>query len=163
MTFRDLLKWGNKWDTGKLIFILTVGLIIALFLNRYNLILNTNGLYDACVKESVKFWQSGFLQLVRSFFEHLTFNFFVPLIFVIFSLGFDRLFNKYLNWRVSFYIGAFCSIAITLIWEFQKRPIEFIEIGYDLVAVIFSYLFVRWMLKEYEAHFKQNSKKEKKQ
>jgi len=159
MNFRKFLKWGSKWDTGKMIFILIFILGLLLFMNRYNLLLNMpDKIADFCVKESVKFWQSGNLQLLRSLFEHFVFNFITPIIFVIFSLGFDKLFRQYVNWRVSFGIGVFCSIAITLAWEFQKMPVEWIEVIYDLLAVLLSYLFIKWMLKEFDIYVKQNSK-----
>jgi hypothetical protein len=159
MKFRKFLKWGNKWETGRMIFILTFILGLLLFMNRYNLLLNMpDKIADFCVKESVKFWQSGNLQLLRSFFEHFVFNFITPIIFVIFSLGFDKLFKQYANWRISFGIGALCSVIITLAWEFQKMPVEWIEVIYDLLAVLLSYLFIKWMLKGRDINLKQSSK-----
>lgn len=158
MNIKDLLKWGNKWETGKMIVIISFVLCLILFMNRYDFLIESAT--ETCLNEHVKFWQTGFLQLLRSFFEHFTFNFLVPIIFVIFSLGFDKLFRKYLNWRISFAIGALFSISSTIIWEFQKRPIEWIEVIYDLSAVLVSYLFIRWMLKEFDNLVKQTSKKE---
>lgn len=157
--FKDLLKWGNKWETGKILFILLFIFGLLLFVNRFNSISNFQD-FDFCIKEQVEFWQNGNLQLLRSFFEHFIFNFIVPITFVILSLGFDKLFRQYLNWRVFFGIGAFCSVVITFTWEFQKMPVEWIEVIYDLLAVLLSYLFIRWMLKEINTNIKQKSKKE---
>jgi hypothetical protein len=149
MKVKDFLKWGSKWDTGIMIFIITFLLGLVLFINRYDLLFKSvSQLSDFCIKENVKFWQVGFLQLLRSFLEHFTFNFVLPIIFVIFSFGIDRLFKRYTSWKLAFVMGAFCSVLITFIWEFQKRPVEIIEVVYDLLAVIISYLFIRWILSE---------------
>jgi len=162
MNLKALLKWGNKWDTGKLIFTLFVILGLLLFMNRFNLLLNVpNQIADFCMKENVKFWQGGTLQLIRSFLEHFSFNFLVPIFFVIFYLGFDRLFQQYMNWRIIFVFGALTVLFITFVWEFQKRPVEWIEVIYDLLAVILSYVFCRWMLKEFNITIKQHKIKVK--
>ena len=160
MKIKELFKWENNKSMGTLIFMIAVALVLILFINRFDLTLIPNQYNDFGVKENVKYWQSGTLQSLRSFFEHFSFNFLIPILFVIVSLGFDKLFNKSMNWRFPFSIGALFSIIVTFIWEFQKRPVEWIEIAYDLLAVCLSYIFVRWMLKDYGEQLKQKPKKE---
>jgi di/tricarboxylate transporter len=139
------VKW-DKWIIGNWVVILTIGLGLVLFLNRFSFVLNSPS-FDFCIKENVRYWKSGFLQLVRSFLEHFTFNFVMPVLFVIFSLGLDKVVNKNFDWKWFFGLGAICALSITVLWEFQKRPVEVLEVCYDLAAIVISYLFIKWQLK----------------
>ena len=140
-----MISWkSTKEEWGFWIFFFALIIGFFLFLNRWDILLN--GL-DSCFKENVKFWKDGNLQLFRSFLEHIIFNFVVPLLFVTFFLGIDRLFKKHPNWKVYFFAGMAVDLLATGLWEFKKWPkLEWIEIGYDLAGLFLSWIFINWMI-----------------
>lgn len=137
--------FGDRWEIGKWVFLGFCLIGVLAFVNRYDLIFINE---EIGLRENVKYLQSGALQLVRSLLEHISFNFTIPLVFVIVSLGFDKLFNQKVTWKIAFSIGALCCIFATIAWEWQHKPIEVIEIGYDLAAIGGSFLFTQKMLME---------------
>ena len=83
----------------------------------------------------------------RTILEHLAFGFFFSISVFFLFFGVKKFFNKMSNWGWSFIIGAGATIIASLYWEVlnAKGSIEYLEIGYDLLGILLSFLYVKYL------------------